>query len=155
MIGWMASQSKGRFKTLVCHAGVYDLVSMYGATEEVWFPEWSFRGTPWANTDNFLRQSPHTKAADFGTHKTPTLVIHGELDFRVPYHTGSRVLHGAPAAGRALAPDSFSRRRALDSQAAEQRVLVQRSPGVVEEVSVRGTAELKFRPTLFSEPIPG
>ena len=88
MIGWMASQSKGRFKTLVCHAGVYDLVSMYGATEEVWFPEWSFRGTPWANTDNFLRQSPHTKAADFGTHKTPTLVIHGELDFRVPYTQG-------------------------------------------------------------------
>ena len=88
MIGWMASQAKGRFKTLVCHAGVYDLPSMYGATEEVWFPEWSFKGTPWANPDNFLRQSPHTKAADFGTFKTPTLVIHGELDFRVPYTQG-------------------------------------------------------------------
>ena len=88
MIGWMASQAKGRFKTLVCHAGVYDLPSMYGATEEVWFPEWSFKGTPWANPDNFLRQSPHAKAADFGTFKTPTLVIHGELDFRVPYTQG-------------------------------------------------------------------
>ncbi len=88
MIAWMASQSKGRFKTLICHAGVYDLVSMYGATEEVWFPEWSFGGTPWANTDNFLRQSPHAKAADFGKFKTPTLVIHGELDFRVPYTQG-------------------------------------------------------------------
>jgi dipeptidyl aminopeptidase/acylaminoacyl peptidase len=88
MIGWMASQAKGRFKTLICHAGVYDLPSMYGATEEVWFAEWSFRGTPWANPDNFLRQSPHTKAADFGTFKTPTLVIHGEQDFRVPYTQG-------------------------------------------------------------------
>lgn len=85
MITWMASQSQGRFKALVCHAGVYDLVSMYGATEEVWFPEWAFGGTPWSNPDNFLRQSPHTKAGDFGRFKTPTLVIHGELDFRVPY----------------------------------------------------------------------
>ena len=88
MITWMASQAKGRFKTLVCHAGVYDLVSMYGATEELWFAEWSFGGTPWANTDNFMRQSPHTRASDFGTYKTPTLVIHGELDFRVPYTQG-------------------------------------------------------------------
>jgi dipeptidyl aminopeptidase/acylaminoacyl peptidase len=88
MIAWMASQAKGRFKALVCHAGVYNLVSMYGATEEVWFPEWSFGGTPWADTEDFLAQSPHTRAADFGTFKTPTLVIHGELDFRVPYTQG-------------------------------------------------------------------
>ena len=88
MIAWLASQSKGRFKTLVCHAGVYDLVSMYGATEELWFPEWAFGGTPWSSPDGFLRQSPHTRAGDFGTHKTPTLVIHGELDFRVPYTQG-------------------------------------------------------------------
>jgi dipeptidyl aminopeptidase/acylaminoacyl peptidase len=88
MITWMASQAQGRFKALVCHAGVYDLVSMYGATEEVWFPEWSFRGTPWANPEHFLRQSPHTKAAEFAKFKTPTLVIHGELDFRVPYTQG-------------------------------------------------------------------
>ncbi len=88
MITWMASQAQGRFKTLVCHAGVYDLVSMYGATEEVWFPEWSFGGTPWTNEADFLRQSPHTRSGDFGKAKTPTLVIHGELDFRVPYTQG-------------------------------------------------------------------
>lgn len=88
MITWMASQAQGRFKTLVCHAGVYNLVSMYGATEEIWFPEWSFGGTPWGVPDNFLRQSPHAKAADFAKFKTPTLVIHGELDFRVPYTQG-------------------------------------------------------------------
>ena len=127
MIGWMASQSKGRFKTLVCHAGVYDLVSMYGATEEVWFAEASFRGTPWANPDNFLRQSPHTKAADFGTFKTPTLVVHGELDFRVPYHARPGVLHRTAAAGRAVATGRVPRRGALDSETSEQRVLVLRS----------------------------
>jgi dipeptidyl aminopeptidase/acylaminoacyl peptidase len=88
MITWMASQAQGRFKALVCHAGVYDLVSMYGSTEETWFPEWAFGGTPWGVPENFLSQSPHTKAADFGKFKTPTLVIHGELDFRVPYTQG-------------------------------------------------------------------
>jgi dipeptidyl aminopeptidase/acylaminoacyl peptidase len=85
MIDWMASQSKGRFKTLISHAGVYDLASMYGATEELWFPEAEFKGTPWTSRAVYERWSPHMKAADFGQYKTPTLVICGELDFRVPY----------------------------------------------------------------------
>jgi dipeptidyl aminopeptidase/acylaminoacyl peptidase len=85
MIDWMASQSKGRFKALVSHAGVYDLTSMYGATEELWFPEAEFKGTPWTNRAGYERWSPHLHAAEFGRHKTPTLVTAGELDFRVPY----------------------------------------------------------------------
>jgi len=88
MMDWMASQSKGRFKTLVTHAGVYNFESMYGATEELWFVEWDLRGTPWTNPQTYAAQSPHKFAGDFGTHKTPTLVIHGELDFRVPYTQG-------------------------------------------------------------------
>jgi len=88
MIDWMASQSKGRFKALVSHAGVYNQVSFYGATEELWFPEWDLRGTPWTNTDSYKKWSPSTYAAEFGKYKTPTLVIHGELDFRVPYTEG-------------------------------------------------------------------
>ena len=85
MIDWMASQSKGRFKALISHAGVYDLTSMYGATEELWFPEHEFGGPPWTAAPNYLKQSPHQYAADFGKFKTPTLVIAGEQDFRVPY----------------------------------------------------------------------
>jgi dipeptidyl aminopeptidase/acylaminoacyl peptidase len=46
MIDWMASQAKGRFKALVSHAGAYDLTSKYGTTEELWFPEAEFKGTP-------------------------------------------------------------------------------------------------------------
>jgi dipeptidyl aminopeptidase/acylaminoacyl peptidase len=88
MIDWMASQSKGRFKVLVAHSGVYNQVSFYGATEELWFPEWDLRGTPWTNTDSYKKWSPSTYAAEFGKYKTPTLVIHGELDFRVPYTEG-------------------------------------------------------------------
>ncbi|MEO8257837.1 MAG: S9 family peptidase [Acidobacteriota bacterium] len=85
MIDWLASHAKGRFRTLVSHAGVYNLTSMYGSTEELWFPEHDFGGTPWTNRSAYQRLSPHSYAADFGRYKTPTLVICGEQDYRVPY----------------------------------------------------------------------
>jgi dipeptidyl aminopeptidase/acylaminoacyl peptidase len=85
MIDWLASQSKGRFRALVSHAGVYDLASMYGSTEELWFPEHDFGGTPWTNPKAYQQMSPGSYAADFGKYKTPTLVICGEQDYRVPY----------------------------------------------------------------------
>jgi dipeptidyl aminopeptidase/acylaminoacyl peptidase len=85
MVDWLASQSKGRFKALISHAGVYDLASMYGATEELWFPEHDLGGTPWTNPSAYQRMSPSSHAAEFGRFKTPTLVICGEQDYRVPY----------------------------------------------------------------------
>lgn len=88
MIAWMASQARGRFDVLVCHAGVYDLQSMYGATEELWFVEHDLTGPPWTAAETYDRLSPSEHAAEFGKYKTPTLVIHGELDFRVPYTQG-------------------------------------------------------------------
>jgi dipeptidyl aminopeptidase/acylaminoacyl peptidase len=84
MIDWMASHAKGRFRVLVSHAGVYDQTSMY-ATEELWFPEHDLGGTPWTNQAAYVEMSPHTYAAEFGKFKTPTLVIAGEQDYRVPY----------------------------------------------------------------------
>jgi dipeptidyl aminopeptidase/acylaminoacyl peptidase len=85
MIDWMASHAKGRFKCLISHAGPYDAVSMYGATEELWFENWEFKGTPWGNPELFAKWSPSTYAGEFGKYKTPVLVIAGERDFRVPY----------------------------------------------------------------------
>ena len=85
MIDWLASQSRGRFRALISHAGVYHLTSMYGATEELWFPEHEFGGTPWTNPAGYQKFSPHVYAGDFGKFKTPTLVIAGEQDYRVPY----------------------------------------------------------------------
>jgi dipeptidyl aminopeptidase/acylaminoacyl peptidase len=85
MMDWMASHAKGRFKCLISHAGPYDLVSMYGGTEELWFVEWELKGTPWTNPTLYEKWPPSTYAADFGKYKTPVLVIDGELDFRVPY----------------------------------------------------------------------
>jgi len=85
MMDWFTSHSEGRFKALISHAGVYNLESMYGATEELWFPEWDLHGTPWNNPGTYDKWSPHKYAGEFRKYKTPTLVICGELDFRVPY----------------------------------------------------------------------
>jgi dipeptidyl aminopeptidase/acylaminoacyl peptidase len=84
MIDWMLGHTQ-RFKALVSHAGVYDLRSEFGATEELWFPLWEFDGAPWDNPDTYAKWSPSFFAKDF---HTPTLVIDGEQDFRVPYTQG-------------------------------------------------------------------
>jgi dipeptidyl aminopeptidase/acylaminoacyl peptidase len=84
MVDWIATQT-GRFQALISHAGVYDKVSQYGATDELWFEEHDMMGTPWTKPENYARWSPSTYAGDLGKYKTPTLVITGELDFRVPY----------------------------------------------------------------------
>ena len=86
--GYMADWILGhtaRFKALVSHAGVYDLRSMFGETEELWFPLWEFGGPPWEKPEDYIRWSPSMFAKEF---RTPTLVIHGELDFRVPFGQG-------------------------------------------------------------------
>jgi dipeptidyl aminopeptidase/acylaminoacyl peptidase len=84
MIDWMLGHTQ-RFKALISHAGVFDLSSMFGATEELWFPIWEFNGTPWDNPESYTKWSPSYYVKDF---HTPTLVIHGELDYRVPYTQG-------------------------------------------------------------------
>jgi dipeptidyl aminopeptidase/acylaminoacyl peptidase len=84
MIDWIATHT-GRFKVLISHAGVYDKTSMYGATEELWFEEHDMAGTPWTHPESYQKWSPSTYAGDLGKYKTPTLVICGELDYRVPY----------------------------------------------------------------------
>lgn len=82
MINWIEGHNdEGKFKCLVNHDGVYNLTSMYGATEELWFPEWDLGGTPWDNPEGYAKFSPHTYAKNF---KTPMLIVHSELDYRVP-----------------------------------------------------------------------
>jgi dipeptidyl aminopeptidase/acylaminoacyl peptidase len=80
MIAWIAGHTD-RFNALVCHDGVFNLESMWGATEELWFPEWEFGGTPWENRELYQKWSPHIYAENM---KTPTLIVHGANDFRVP-----------------------------------------------------------------------
>ena len=88
MINWIEGHNNDprvHFKVLVSHDGVYNLTSMYGGTEELWFPEWEFKGTPWTNKPMYERWSPHNFAGNF---KTPILIVHGELDYRVPTGEG-------------------------------------------------------------------
>jgi dipeptidyl aminopeptidase/acylaminoacyl peptidase len=78
---WLQGQTD-RFKALAAMMGVYDLRTMYSSTEELWFPEWDLQGTPWENPEAYRRQSPSSYVTRF---KTPTLVVTGRKDFRVPY----------------------------------------------------------------------
>jgi dipeptidyl aminopeptidase/acylaminoacyl peptidase len=83
MADWIATHT-GRFKAIISHAGIYDKNSMY-ATEELWFEEHDMQGMPWTNPESYRKWAPMTYAADLAKFKTPTLVIAGELDYRVPY----------------------------------------------------------------------
>jgi dipeptidyl aminopeptidase/acylaminoacyl peptidase len=88
MVNWIEGHNddpRFQFKALVSHAGVYNLISMYGATEELWFTDWEFKGTPWDNPEMYTRWSPNMFVKNF---KTPMLVVHGELDYRVPVGEG-------------------------------------------------------------------
>jgi dipeptidyl aminopeptidase/acylaminoacyl peptidase len=86
--GYMANWVLGhtdRFKCIVSHDGTFNNESDYGTTEELWFNEWEFKGTPWTNRELYRKWSPHLFAANF---KTPTLVVHGQLDYRLDVSEG-------------------------------------------------------------------
>jgi dipeptidyl aminopeptidase/acylaminoacyl peptidase len=80
-IMWLEGHTQ-RFKALASMMGLYDLPSFYGSTDELWFPEWDLKGTPWENEPDYRRFSPSSYVKNF---KTPCLVITGEKDYRVPY----------------------------------------------------------------------
>lgn len=81
MMNWIAGLWPDGFKCLVTHAGVFDLRAMAFETEELWFDEWDHGGPWWQRTDA-EKWNPVNHVAKW---KTPTLVIHGEKDFRIPY----------------------------------------------------------------------
>lgn len=80
MINWIAGNWPDRFRALVNHDGNLDERAAYFATEELWFPEWDHRGNPWDNPENFEKHNPVNYVKNW---KTPMLVIHGALDYRV------------------------------------------------------------------------
>ena len=80
MMNWFQAKTK-RFKCLASTMGLFDLRSMWGATEELWFPNFELNGQPW-NSDLYKKFSPSEYVKNFST---PTLIITGQLDFRVSY----------------------------------------------------------------------
>jgi dipeptidyl aminopeptidase/acylaminoacyl peptidase len=82
MMHWFEGHLPGKFRTIVCHDGTFDARSQGASTEEQWFENYEHGGTPWDNPEHYDRVSPDRSAAKFST---PMLIIHGELDFRIPY----------------------------------------------------------------------
>jgi dipeptidyl aminopeptidase/acylaminoacyl peptidase len=80
-VNWIIGHTD-RFRCAVSHAGLYNLTSFFGATEELWFATWDMGDSPWGDPELYAKWSPHHSAGRF---KTPTLVTHGELDYRVPF----------------------------------------------------------------------
>jgi len=79
MINWIAGQAPDRFRALICHNGNLDERMAYFNTEELWFPEWEHKGTPWDNP-NYGKHNPIDHVSKW---KTPMLIIHGARDYRV------------------------------------------------------------------------
>ncbi|MGA2168391.1 MAG: S9 family peptidase [Terracidiphilus sp.] len=90
MANWVLGHTN-RFKCIVTHDGMFNPESVYGSTEELWFNEWEFKGKPWdyygkPDSENpYRRWSPALSAKNF---RTPTLVIHGQLDYRLDVSEG-------------------------------------------------------------------
>jgi dipeptidyl aminopeptidase/acylaminoacyl peptidase len=84
MINWVLGHTD-RFKCLVSHDGMFNAESAWGTTEELWFNDWEFKGTPYDNRASYQKWSPHMYAKNF---KTPTLVIHGQRDYRLDVSEG-------------------------------------------------------------------
>jgi dipeptidyl aminopeptidase/acylaminoacyl peptidase len=83
-INWIMGHTD-RFKCLVSHDGMFNAESAWGTTEELWFNNWEFKGTPYDNRAMYQKWSPHQYAKNF---KTPTLVIHGQRDYRLDVSEG-------------------------------------------------------------------
>jgi len=84
MANWVLGHTN-RFKCIVSHDGMFNTVSAWGTTEELWFNNWEFKGTPYTNPEMYEKWSPRNAAKNF---KTPTLVIHGQLDYRLDVSEG-------------------------------------------------------------------
>ena len=84
MANWLLGHTN-RFKCIVSHDGMFNAESAYGTTEELWFANWEFGGPPWKKRGVYRKWSPHEYAANF---KTPTLVVHGQNDYRLDVSQG-------------------------------------------------------------------
>jgi dipeptidyl aminopeptidase/acylaminoacyl peptidase len=88
-INWILGHTD-RFKCLVSHDGMFNAESAWGTTEELWFNDWEFKGTPYDNRASYEKWSPHQYAKNF---KTPTLVIHGQRDYRLDVSEGLQLFN--------------------------------------------------------------
>ena len=96
---WLMGNAASRFQCMIAHCGVFNLESMYGSTEELFFVNWDLGGPYWksdALQAEYTRFSPHRFVRNW---QTPLLVIHGQKDFRVPVTQGIEAFTAAQVEG--------------------------------------------------------
>jgi dipeptidyl aminopeptidase/acylaminoacyl peptidase len=96
---WLMGHDQDRFACMISHCGVFNLESMYGSTEELFFPTWDLGGAYWDSAEvqkMYDRFSPHRFVRHW---RTPLLVVHGEKDFRVPVTQGMEAFTAAQLQG--------------------------------------------------------
>lgn len=98
---YLAGIHNKRFKAFISHCGVYNTIAEYGSTEEYFYPNHDYQGTPWDKPQppGYNKYSPHTMVDKWDT---PILIITGANDFRIPYSQSleafnSAILRGVPA----------------------------------------------------------
>ncbi|HTO37640.1 MAG TPA: S9 family peptidase [Brumimicrobium sp.] len=95
---FLAGVHEGRFKTLISHAGLFNMTSWYGTTEELFFANWDVGGPYWEskNDKTYNEFSPHKLVNNWDT---PILILHGGKDFRVPESQGFEAFQAAQLKG--------------------------------------------------------
>ncbi len=96
MVNWIAGNWNEPWKCLVNHDGVFDQRMMGYATEELWFTEWEQGGTPYEKAANYEKFNPVNHVSDW---KKPILIVHGELDYRIPVEQGLAAFTAAQRQG--------------------------------------------------------
>ncbi|MBK6931193.1 MAG: S9 family peptidase [Saprospirales bacterium] len=95
---WLAGNHKKRFKAFIAHCGMFNTTSWYGTTEELWFADYDMGGPYWKNPNHatWTQFSPHLYVQNWDT---PIMVMHNELDFRVPFSEGMQAFQAAQLRG--------------------------------------------------------
>jgi len=98
---YLAGIHENRFKTFIAHCGVFNLESMYGTTEEIFFTNWDAGGSYWdknnaAAQKTYAQFNPKNNVAKWNT---PILILHGGIDYRVPIGQGQEAFAAAQLQG--------------------------------------------------------
>jgi len=97
---WLAGHHENKFKSFISHCGVFNLESMYGTTEEIYFTDWDLGGAPWENTETTIKAYGDFNPAKFVKKWTsPILIIQGGKDYRVPIGQGQEAFQAAQLLG--------------------------------------------------------
>ena len=95
---WLAGNHNKRFKAFISHCGMFNTISWWGTTEEMWFADYDLGENYWSAPQDpaWTKYSPHLYVQNWDT---PLLVIHNEKDFRVPFSEGMQAFQAAQMRG--------------------------------------------------------